>query len=559
MNNESTVTIERWHNAYCVAADHPAPEELRSRLDRLVASEVVDACRRRLGALLDESDPSVWLIRAIQVDLALDASPFVAQQAGGAWGEQLAIRVQRVLDGGPGDGPVIRFADRVAYLAQWARDMAAGCAWEKWYYAEFDSLRSLPQSAAIAEGMVREPKNAQRILLSLHAQRGLEAVLDVLTNADVKRIYASALPRTQGFASASGRWITRLLTLWNGIALSMSGNTSRDALRLLVAAKTEWPGHDDDLSGLRYAIDGLLELRRVLSAFASPELALRFLQAAVAHKYEAAQQILAACHLVVDDDLLGFVSSASGGDQTWVGLASSVVGPSNSSDASREESFLCELGGIFLLGPAFIDLNVDEALRDAAQSCEEPLRVEQVLRHHLALRCMGWPRASLAISDPAIALFAHAQRNPSLSEMADTLESADVGAALRIVAERMMEHAGEGPEDGSLDEHLDYFAVGRVFPELQLDADRDVAWSRIGAAVLRNFARRLPGFGRSSPEYLFQNFLAGTSSVRVGTSRIEVRLAQSPLVVVLRIAGSYRLLTLPWHEGVEICLLAPAE
>jgi hypothetical protein len=43
----------------------------------------------------------------------------------------------------------------------------------------------------------------------------------------------------------------------------------------------------------------------------------------------------------------------------------------------------------------------------------------------------------------------------------------------------------------------------------------------------------------------------------VDKNRIEVRLAQSPLSVVLRIAGMYQNLVLPWREGVEICLLAP--
>ena len=117
MEREPTVTIERWRNVYSVAADFPAAEELRLRLDRMVEREVVDACRRRLAPLLDASDPSVWLIREIHVDLAVDAGENVAQQAGAAWGEQLALEVSRVLGGATGGGSVVRFADRAAYVA----------------------------------------------------------------------------------------------------------------------------------------------------------------------------------------------------------------------------------------------------------------------------------------------------------------------------------------------------------------------------------------------------------------------------------------------------------
>jgi hypothetical protein len=121
----------------------------------------------------------------------------------------------------------------------------------------------------------------------------------------------------------------------------------------------------------------------------------------------------------------------------------------------------------------------------------------------------------------------------------------------------VIDRSAENLQNDLPDLYRDYFAIGEVFPELRLDADREHSWSYLAAQVLRNFARRLPGFSRSSPEYIFQNFLTGATQLRIDASRIEVRLAQSPLSVVLRIAGMYQNLALPWREGVEICLLAP--
>jgi hypothetical protein len=308
---------------------------------------------------------------------------------------------------------------------------------------------------------------------------------------------------------------------------------------------------------LRCAVDGMLELRRVLTAFGSSELSAQFLQAVVAGQREAACEILQACGVSADAGVIDFVGRAAGGDPSWTGFAAAVIGSSGAA-GGWDASFASELGGVFLLGSAWCDLRIADALRAAAQSCEEPARAEAALRLLLAVRCMGSARLSLAIGDAAVHLFANADGKMPLSELAAILASADAHAALQAVTGTMLER-GDIEDDGWVAEHLDYFVLCNVFEELRLDEDRELAWSRIGAAVLRNFARRLPRFAESSPEYLFRNFLAGTSSVRMVEGRIEVRLSQSPLAVVLRIAGAYTTLSLPWREGVEICLLASAE
>ena len=560
MEREPSVTIEHWRNVYSVAADHPTPEELCSQLDRMVEREVADACKLWLTPLLDQPDDSLWLIKEVQVDLAVDIGRIAAKQAGSVWGERLAMEIQHVLKGGARVDSVIRFDDSTAYVAQWARDMAAGYAWEKWYYADFQSLRSLPQSAAIVEGIIREPDQAKHIVHLLHQHRALNAVLESLTSADAKRLYeaaiwGSSLPSRTG---DPGRWTARLLALWNGIALSGDGNLWRDALRLYATAFAEWPDHcESDTSGLRVAIDGVLQLRRVLARIHSPALEAFFLQAAVAQQREAAEEILAACDLSAESLVIDFVRRASSGDSMWAGFAASVISPAPS-NRNPDEAFVSEFGGIFLLGSAWRNLRIAEAVHIAAKGCEEPERAEALLRLLLAARCMGRARASMAVGDAAITLFADAGSNMPSAEAVEILTSADADAALRLVEEAILE-GGASPDDPWVEEHIDYFSLAKIVPELQLDTNHDSPWSRIAAAVLRNFARRLPRFAQSSPEYLFQNFLAGTSSVHSTPGRIEVRLPQSPLGVVLRIAGAYGTLLLPWQEGVEICLLAPMD
>ncbi len=561
MPRESAITIERLRNVYCVPQDHPAPDELRSQLDRIAQSEVLDACRRALAPWADNADPSIWLISSIDVDLAIDIASKAMSQGSSAWGEQIALEIKRTIERGPGPS-VIRFADRSAYIAQWARDMAAGRAWSKWYYQEFASLRSLPQSAAIAEAIIREGEGASRILLQLHSIQALEPVLAAISEADAGRIYAASLPASSLSSKNLTRWTSRLLALWDSLSPKLETGSSRGALLLAIAANAEWPSQNaEDTRGLREAVDGLMKLRRALSTAGTFEDALRALWAMIAQPHDAARNMPAALSAFIDSSLKEFIMQVSGGNPEWAAFAAAVIAPDSAVHRAPEDSFLSELGGIFLLASAFRDLEIDSALRAAAQPCDDPARCAAVLRHLLAVRCLGRSRAALAIHDRAIAEFAGLPSGVSLSKMAENLAAADVDAALRIVSDAVLDamiaRSSENPQNDCDDRHRDFFAIGDVFPELQLNNDRERSWSLLAAHLLRNFARRLPGFASSSPEYIFQNFLAGAAQLRVAENRIEVRLAQSPLSVVLRIAGMYQTLALPWREGVEICLLAP--
>jgi hypothetical protein len=65
----------------------------------------------------------------------------------------------------------------------------------------------------------------------------------------------------------------------------------------------------------------------------------------------------------------------------------------------------------------------------------------------------------------------------------------------------------------------------------------NLAWSAIASGVVRAFARRLMGFDSSSAEFIYANFLAGTSVLTVQPRKVEVFLPWVPLDVVLRVSG----------------------
>ena len=95
------------------------------------------------------------------------------------------------------------------------------------------------------------------------------------------------------------------------------------------------------------------------------------------------------------------------------------------------------------------------------------------------------------------------------------------------------------PDDA--ERNTEFFRV----PSLAGDFDR--AWSGAAAAVLRNLARRLYGFDRSSPNYLVERFLRTDCIVTLSAECIEARLERCDLDIVLRMAGfDGREFRLPW-------------
>ncbi|MBO1076169.1 hypothetical protein [Roseomonas marmotae] len=93
------------------------------------------------------------------------------------------------------------------------------------------------------------------------------------------------------------------------------------------------------------------------------------------------------------------------------------------------------------------------------------------------------------------------------------------------------------------------------------DAGSGLAWAALAQAVLRRFARRLPGFGHAGPDWLRANLL-GPGALRRGHPPgeppwLEVVLDPPPLALLLRMGGllpaSYRL-----PDGTRVDLLLAA-
>jgi hypothetical protein len=389
------LSIQRLNATYLVPRDLPDAGAARSRLDQAMRRRLAGMCSQLLAQVLDEGDTSVWLIRRLDLDLALDVGGTDEDLLTRVWASRIAASLARAIARGPDGQSVMRFPDRAAYLAHFLRDISEGCAWEKWYYDSLDSLRSLPQSAAMREALLREgAKQTENVLLHLARRGWLEQSLSVMTERDVLRVYeALAGAHDDGGSEVEERKIVNaLIAVWHaaGVRASQSGVAdAHNALRLYLALRLT--GRDTgSRASLHSAVQHLLGFAEILRRINDREELLSSLtRGKLAEAIEQARSHGMTLHL----ESLPFIQRiAAGNKELLAALAQTVsanaaVALSNEKE-TRPRILNSSCGGLFLLVPALLDLNLHRLIEAAPYPDSEEMGKEQALRYLLFLKCV---------------------------------------------------------------------------------------------------------------------------------------------------------------------------
>ena len=592
---DARITIDVWRTTYMVPSSHPAPGRVRSRLDSLVSAQVPEACARWMSAALDPADESIWLVRELDLDFAVDIGHRTADRLSNVWAKQLAIRIGRVMTETALGDNVMYFPNRAAYLAHFARDLANGRAWDKWWYDEFDSLRALSPGHAVREAFRND---AADVLVYLARSGGLHDVLAVLSPGDARAIYEDWRGPADDGATIAGisKWTAILLELWRDKPLrSEQENLFRDGLWMAALAGTRNSGATRDRDFVT-ALDGLLELRRVLGTIRSAIVLDDLIRKLARSEIGEAEGLAAAAGAENPYEPLRFFAQAMQGDADWAQQAAGILlsedfrRRNTSPEPVRGQTILSRFGGIFRLGPSLAALGFDEPGAAAA-----------IFRHLIAVKCLGGARARETASDAAVRLFSGCAA--PFPEALEGLESGDALLKIQnsilaryrgtsLLAEPVMLPGGDAvllrdvlendwvwaapagestvhdaltsiraatgaePEVVAADParpskpaqpHVAYFSLGACWPAISLSVD--LIGTVAARAVFRHFARRLIGFNASGPDHLYTNFLAGRTTLDDTGYRLDVGIMPPPLSVVLRMAGIHEeVYSAPWIE-----------
>ncbi len=678
--SHARLTVGRWTCTHSVPASDTVAHDLRRSLDEAEIGPFAERCSVELEPVVRREDASVWRIRRLDLNVSLDYGLAKTAIAADIWSRQLASSLAKVIQQREESDAVLRFENTASFVACFVLDQAANRAWGKWYYEEFEDLRIFPSSQAIRAVLLRESCLAADVIVHLASQRNLDVVLAVLTEKDASLIFDSCFESVPAAPAAAGldKWAAILLECCVSeplFLLSPGDGYSCDALRLFARAVLREPAAMAN-EQLRGAIIGLLELRRLLSLIRSPLILESLIQKAAVGEIDAAIDLAIRSGSLDPTDALRFFADRMLGDVDWGREAAAVLLNGNlparvvsTASVPKGEPVLSPFAGIFLLGPSFLNLRCGQLAELAAEANENPSALTAILRHLIAVKCLGSERASDAAGDTAVCLLSGFSGPSFFSSLASTeMNQLNVNAireshwqTLRqserisdrcILAELVSLHGRERlvlrdlvgnewlgvaelpgePNDlaslvlerlteasqaiavrpkmlllssslasrfdfsisrdvveecavadprepaqlarlgdkcglsaarlqtllAATEQELAYFSLRAVVPDL--DEKLDDTFSFVARAVLRDFSRRLFGFDLSSPEYLYQNFLAGLGSVLCRDVALEVRLPVSPLAVILRMAGLQRQnFQPPWLKGREVWLLPPRD
>src|SRR5438105_3977460 len=132
----SLLRIRRFRAQYLVSNEHPAPERVKDRLDEAVRKQLAGSIASALFTWFPDTDPSLWLIRRLEIDVAVNAAwerEGLARSLSKEVVRTLGLTLRDRMD----QDNVVRFPNRRAYLASFLADLAAGDAWRRWYYEAF--------------------------------------------------------------------------------------------------------------------------------------------------------------------------------------------------------------------------------------------------------------------------------------------------------------------------------------------------------------------------------------------------------------------------------------
>src|SRR5262245_38295705 len=136
---DARLMLGRFRMTACVPRDRIAAGAVGTNARAFFADHVAPALKEVLVTLMDSGDPSVWVIRRLDVKIVGDRASG-HKEIGLAFARSFRNAMVRAFNG-EGNVAAIRFPDRASYLAQFLVDLTEGRAWDRWYYRHFADLR----------------------------------------------------------------------------------------------------------------------------------------------------------------------------------------------------------------------------------------------------------------------------------------------------------------------------------------------------------------------------------------------------------------------------------
>lgn len=544
------VLIRRWHTHYLVPDLHPFPARMRGRVDDVVQNRLPNALAAQLGCAFDQRSDELIFVRRLELDFPVDAgwdADAIAAQCAQVLSWRLACELS--IDDA---GNVIRFANRIEYLARFLADRASGDAGSRWYYARFAGLNVLPCGAALRTALLEDIDLGLSALRTLSAdeltcviaaagdiecRRIVDALGASLPEGDFAQAYAALVPVAQ--APAPGGMVSASqLALWWIVCAKISVDrcfvlAARTVAHIVLALRS---GNMRTTTLLQAIADGnpkavaelaCNDVEMYLHLRSCPPALLRQLLATEKIREPEPKSLRSTpfgAPFVLLDDLfaLPLEQTTSGWPMLHSVPAATVmqflVLARCCGAAHAREMFSDMLWRrLFGIAPAISHADIAAWLTTLGPRCR-----------HCYARMLLRSDADVGHAHDAIAQCANGQH-------------------FRVVVDEngVWHEFNHAHSDAAADNATEATALGSDIDHLIAAEDAlPHAWALLVALtaqrVVRRFLRRLPGFSTSHLAYAQRNLLEFPASVDAEDERIVVLLGRPPLDLILNITGCNR-------------------
>ena len=535
------VAVGRLQVECAVPRNHPNPLAVRGRLDDAAAR--LPAELAQILAPLAKLGDEVIVIKKLELSFDLDTSLDPADLAR-AWAAQLAAAVAKSLHP-DARATMLRFTDEAHYLARFLADAVSGQATQRWYYTRWRGLASLSLAARLRTALTDEPHHGIAALAAL-SRSELLAVLTALGPSDARRVVEAMLASASGEdVETTARALIPLVPGWLQLAPALS-SAWQATLALAARAFEVAPGEARAVVALAGAVAAMHRRDKATTTSAS-------IAAMLDGPGVPSAEPLFALAATTRRELLATLGTTETVEH---------VAPA--------AGWYTRLGGLLLLLPRMAELRLAEIF-GADAGCA-----------HLALlsRAAGHARRGEVLADPLwrrlcgvagdVDVDAWVNEPQVSGALSATLWRRGFARAqrLRVIVTRhvhpLVVVASE--PDG------DWLSVMPLTPELRvalrttsaLDVDgielsanvthataraaaQVLAWLDPADAltiaaqhVLRAFARRLPGFAESSPQFLYDSFLDFDATVIESDDAFHCRVGRPRLAALFGLTGALR-------------------
>ena len=534
--NDSRLRVARFNATYFIARDHPAPDRLKRTLDDTVRKDLADALSTAMFRFLSPADESVWLIRRLDVNLDINAS-WNREVLANSWANQIERSLTVNLRSDADSQNVIRFPNRAAYLAAFLNDLANSNATGKWYYRSFDGLGLLPLSASLRTAICEDTDEGLRGLLRLDNYQ-INAVLRALSFRDAQRVL-ERLAEVGNATSNESACLRSLLAVCREARadhLETLGEAN-DVLRLCLAVCRT---HGELLSPTLVRVATALARLRSLLENADPSGRQELITAVTSKDITTLYRYVGS----VDGEKLAPLTRCPT-DQ--VQELAPILLKRRTEVASTSDTGLryTQFGGVFLLLPVLDAMPIDQVTEDWPPLSDTS--AADIVRFIVVMHCCGGTRASSFFAD---ALMRDLMNIPPTLSTEKLIEwhNEVTGQQLRSfnrlldqwfrAAKEKPAACTSGTEEGKqrtrIAKNARYLTLGNPF---QFSRPFVRAMRLTTHSLMRNFARKLPGFSTSGLSYLYSNFLDFPATLEDEPTRCVITLGRPPLNLILKMSG----------------------